>query len=294
MDPYELGVKIAMWWTPELEQLPDHKITLYISPDAFSKRTSEKPQAEQIAAGIQEILGPYSALLMRFTSDEKQSMVDGGQDRARYMFQARQNEFSSSKMGIVLKPGNDDRKAGCSYINGLLRFRPAVTESEEELEERLKRTFGAAGVEAYERELARARKQDRQEILPKVKIWKCCAGLDRCLQEVQRGEAPKNEEYVKKNAIDGIGGDDEIDDFRMGVMGYKEVENVIPKDYFIGERMEAFQKESIEATGAGVTDQTRLMMVAVTQAARYSKATGAGPKTFSLPRASSSRHRTVQ
>ena len=292
MDPYELGIKLATWWLPELEELPDHQIVLYLSPDAFSKRTTEKTQAEQLEMGIKTILGPYGALLMRFNSAEKEIM-ERDPARAKAMFDARRNEFGG-KMGIAIKAADDNRKAGCSYMLGLLRFRPSVTESEDEIRERLQKKFSDSGVEAYERERARAMKDRIAEVLPKVIFWRRCTELIRGLSEAVRGEDDKAEEYVKWHAVEGVGGDDGLESGRYGLHAFKEIQSVIPKDYYIGERMEAFQKEAIEATGEGVTDPTRLAMVAATQASRYAKATGAGPKTFSLPRASSSRHRMVQ
>ena len=56
---FELGVMLAQWWLPDLEDLPDKQITIALSPDAFSKTDASKTKAEQIADGIKQILGPY-------------------------------------------------------------------------------------------------------------------------------------------------------------------------------------------------------------------------------------------
>lgn len=290
VDAYEVGVLLAKWWIPELEQLPDHQITLYISPDAFNKTSSEKTRAEQMEMGIKEVLGPYGAMLLRFNNDERDVMRRDSA-LAQRMFEQRRLEFAG-KMGIAIKSANDDRKDGCDYINQLLRFRPVLTETEEELKKRLQETFSRGGVEAYERELAKAR-QTGPEILPKVQIWAVCRELDRCLKEAVRGEPPKNEEYVKFNAIDGEGGDDALDDFRYGCMGYKEIQTTMPKSYYVGEKMTEILEQHTKDFGQELTDPTRLRMIAMTQAAQYDKRHHPGMTKLNFPRASSMRHRVM-
>jgi hypothetical protein len=291
MDSYELGVLLAKWWIPELEQLPDHQIVMYVSPDAFAKTSSQKTEAEMIADGIQEVLGPYSAMLMRFNAEERAAML-GSAERARIMFDRRKAQFQG-KMGIALKPADDARRAGCAYITYLLQFRPTLIETEQELKSRLQSTFTRAGVEAYERELSKA-KVDAIEVLPRVQIWKRCKELDRCLRDAVRGDEEKGqkaEEYVKWNAVNGVGGDDALDDFRYGCMGYKEVEATIPREYFVGERMAAFQEQQVSDFGAELDDLTRLRMVQLTQSANYDQRVGAQTKSLNFSRSGVSRHR---
>ncbi|MEN6537695.1 MAG: hypothetical protein ABFD89_28855 [Bryobacteraceae bacterium] len=291
MDSYELGVLLAKWWMPELEQLPDHQVVLYVSPDAFAKTSSQKTEAEMVAMGIQEVLGPYGAMLMRFNAEER-SMLASSAERARMMFDARKEQFKGA-MGIALKPADDARKAGCAYITHLLQFRPTLIETEQELKERLQSTFSRSGVEAYERELSKAKVAD-PDPLPRIQVWPCCTELIRCMGEAVRGEAEKGqktEEYLKWDAVDGVGGDDALDDFRYGCMGYKEVEKTIPREYFVGERMTAFQENQVANFGEEMTDLTRLRMVAMTQSAQYDQAVNSAPKSFSFGRASSTRHR---
>jgi hypothetical protein len=113
------------------------------------------------------------------------------------------------------------------------------------------------------------------------------------LKEAIRDEPPKNEEYAKWNAVDGIGGDDAMDDFRYGCMGFKEVQTTVPKAYFIGEKMTDAQLEHVKAFGEELTDPTRLKMIALTQAHKYDKLHPVGGQRWTPPRASSSRHRLM-
>jgi hypothetical protein len=286
---FELGVMLAKWWLPDLEMLPDKQITIALSPDAFSKTDASKTKAEQIASGIREVLGPYGAFLLRYNDDERAAMSKDPK-MAMLMFERRKQEMAQGQLMIALKPANTDRIAGWSYLHELLRFRPIMQETQDELKQRLQQTFQRSGVEAYERELARAHSIG-PEILPRLVLWRRCAEAIRGLTEAMTDEPPRSEDVRKWDAIDGIGGDDGLDSLRHLVMSFKEVEGVIPKSYFVGERLNIAQEEHVAAFGSELTDQTRLSMIARAQAAKYDKLHKPGGKNFSLPRASSSRHR---
>ena len=285
----EMGVELAKWWLADLEELPDKQITIALSPDAFSKTDASKTKAEQIATGIKEVLGPYGAFLMKYNDDERQAMSSDPK-LAQSMFERRKLESSRGQLMIALKAANTDRIAGWSYMRELFRWRPILTETQDDLKDRLRSTFQKAGVEAYERELQRARTSG-PEILPKMVLWKRCREAIRGLTEAQTDEPNRAEDVRKWDAVDGIGGDDGIDSLRHGCMSYKEVQAVIPKAYYIGERMTAAQEDHLEQFGTELTDPTRLAMIARMQAARYEHQHRAKNASLSLPRAGSSRHR---
>ncbi len=288
MDSYELGVLLAKWWIPELEALPDHQIVLYVSPDAFSKQSFEKTRAEQLEMGVKEVLGPYGAIMLRFNEHERDAMLRDPA-RASAMFAQRRAEFGG-KMGIAIKAANNNRAFGCDYINQLLRFRPTLRETVEELGERLTATYGRSGLEAYEDARAKARLAG-VEILPRVQIWAICRELDRCLKQAIRADPPNEDEYLKFDAVDGQDGDDALEDFRYGCMGFKEVETAIPKEYFIGERIAAMQAQQVATSGEELTDMTRLIMIQNRQRAIFDAKNPMAGRSFTPPRASSARHR---
>jgi hypothetical protein len=285
---YELGVLIAKWCLPELESLPDHQLTLYLSPDAFNKQDATKTRAEQIEMGIKEILGPYGAVLMRYNDDERAAAMSNPK-YAAIMFEQRKRE-ADGHMCIAIKPANNDVDGGCSYFRELLRFRPILTETQDELKQRLESIYSRSGMEAYEREVAAAQSHE-PEILPKIQIWKTCRELDRCLKAAIHDDPPKNERYRKFNAEDGVGGDDALDCGRYGIMAFKEIRTQIPKRYWVNERIEQAQQQNVAAFGEEITDQTRLMQIAACQSARFDKTNAHVGGSFSLPRASSSRHK---
>jgi hypothetical protein len=286
---FEMGVQLAQWWVPDLEELPDKQITIALSPDAFSKTDASKTKAEQIADGIKAVLGPYGALLMRYNDEERHAMARDPKI-AQQMFERRKEEHSRGQLMIALRPANTDRVAGWSYIRGLLRWRPVVTETQDQLKQRLLEVFERSGVEAYERELKRA-DVGGPEILPKMLLWRCCTEAIRGLAEAQTDEPPRSEDVRKWDAIDGVGGDDGIDSLRHGCMAFKEVETTMPRAYYIGERMTEAQEHYRDNFGAELTDPTRLAMVAAAQAARYDRQHKPSAQGFTLPRAGSSRHR---
>lgn len=285
---FEIGVRLAQWWLPDLEGLPDKVVTVALSPDAFSKTDSGRTKAEQIAEGIKSVLGPYGAFLMKYSDDERKLMESDPQLAAQ-MFNRRRGEQPTGTMAIVLKPASKDRSGGFSYMRELLRFKPVVQETEAEIEARLRETFGRAGVEAYERERMKVRRPV-DEHLPKLQIWAKCRGLIRCMEEAFYDDK-KPEEVKKVDAIEGVGGDDALESERYALRDFREVEKVMPKSYFVSERMESIQAGYEENTGERIDDINRLLQIRQTQEARYEK-THAVHRSFSLPRASSSRHRT--
>ncbi len=287
---FELGTMLAKWWMPELEMLPDHQVTIYVSPDAFSKTDETKTKAEQIEEGIKAVLGPYGALLLKYNSDE--IAVNSRDPRhAAILFEHRKREFAGH-LCIALQPANRNVSAGCAYIRDLLRFRPVLQDLKPD-EDHMKMIFQTRGIEAYERERA-AWAALKPEILPKLLIWKECRHLERCLKTAVRDDPPKNEQYRKFDAVEGVGGDDALDAFRYGCLGYKEIETKIPQSYWVADRCTEIQQQHVASYGVELTDMTRLMQIQTAQAALYQKNNPTTGGSFTLPRASSSRHRVLQ
>lgn len=285
---FEMGVELANWWLPDLEFLPDKTITIALSPDAFSKTDASRTKAEQMAEGIKRVLGPYGAFLLKFSDDER-ALMSKDSKLAQTMFDRRRSEHSQGQLNIVLKAANTNRVDGWSYMREQLRFRPIVQESELELKQRLVKTYSQAGIEAYERELAKV-KRAPDAALPKLQIWKTCPQLIRSVEEAMKDE-DKPEDVRKYDAVEGVGGDDALDSLRHALMDFKEIETRMPKSYFVSQKIEEIQSQYETDTGERITDPTRLVMIAQRQAARYDVGSKQHTRGFSMPRASSSRHR---
>ena len=286
----EMGMLLAKWWLPDLERLPDKAVTVALSPDAFNKTDATKTRAEQIVEGIKEVLGPYGAFLMRYTDDEREEMKRDP-DKALEMFQKRRGQtVPKGVLSINIQMAVNNRVDGWNYIVDLLRFQPVLQETEEELEKRLVEMFTKRGAEAYEREVAKVRVRRGPEILPKLVLWKNCTEAIRFLSEAVHDEEPKHEDVRKSHAIDGVGGDDGGDSLRYTLMSYKEVAAKMPRSYWLNEQMDRAQAEHERDFGEKITDQTRIVQIAMTKAAQFDKANSTGGSRFNLPRAGSRRH----
>jgi hypothetical protein len=300
---FEQGALLAKWWLPELEGLQsagkDPCITLHIGHDAFSRTDVTKTKAEQIEAGIREVLGPYGAVILKYNEDEREAMMRDPKRAAR-MFDLRKRELSGH-MCLALKPVYVDRVAAWGYVRDWLRFRPAILplQTEADRDRYLHDTLQAEGREAYEARAAEMRNL-KPEILPKVLIWDRCVELDRCLKVAQHNDsadkdpsrASKREDVMKFNADEnGENGDDSLESFRDGAIAFKEIEATMPKGEWVDERMAEAQEQHARDFGSEITDQHRLMQIAACQSAMFDKTNPSSGGSFSLPRASSSRHR---
>lgn len=286
---FEVGVQLARWWLPDMEYLPDKTVTIAFSSDAFSTTDDTRTKAEQVAAGIRSVLGPYGAFLLKFTDEERAAMAkDPGLAQRKF---DRHRVNAAGQFTIVLRPASKDVTARWSFMRELLRFRPIVQETESQLKERLRATFGRGGVEAYELELSKV-KRHGPEVLPKLQIWaKKCPELVRCLEEANKDE--DHPEKIKKwNATDGVGGDDALEAAGHGLHYFKEIETVMPKAYYVSDRIEQVQGQIERDTGERLTDPTRLIMVHKAAEARYERIHPSNSGQFYIPRASSNRHRT--
>lgn len=285
---FEVGVKLAEWWLPDLERLPDKTITIAFSSDAFSTQDDTRTKAEQVANGIRSVLGPHGAFLLRFTDDERAAMAKDPSLAQRKF--AQHKEKAAGNLVIVLKPASKDVSARWSYVRELLRFRPLVQETEEQLKARLTATYGRSGLEAYERELLKVKRQHKEN-LPRLQIWKGkCSQLVRSIIEANKDE--DHPEKIKKwNSVDGIGGDDALESCGHGCHHFKDIETRMPKSYYVSDRIEQIQVAAEKETGERITDPTRLVMIHQTAESRYEKVHPSIGNQLYVPRSSSSRHR---
>ena len=304
---FEQGAMLARWWQHDLIALKeagrDPCVVIYMSGvhgDVFSKDDASKSKAEQILAGIREVLGPFGALLLKYDENEREVMLRDKQ-RAQAMFEKRRQELAGH-ICIALKPIYFDRVSAWDYLRDCLRFRPArlAFANQDERERYLREVLATEGRESYERirtELERV----KPEILPRLQIWDCCRELDRCFRVAQcdmsnEGDPSKtsrSEDVLKFNANSetGEGGDDALDAARLGVLAYKEIQTQIPLSYFVSDRIEEAKEACLRDTGETLDDPTRLAMISRQATANYGKLHAPAKAQLYLPRASSQRHR---
>ena len=92
---------------------------------------------------------------------------------------------------------------------------------------------------------------------------------------------------------EGKGGDDALDALRYTLMGFREVENKIPKSYWVADRTSEVLQQHDTAFSEPLTDPTRLAMIAARQQVLYEKEYGGVGRggSFTFPRGGSQRHR---
>jgi len=283
---YELGQRLARWWAPDLDLLPDKQITIHMSPDAFDDRDARNSLAQQVQAGILSILGPGSSFLMKKTEEER-ALAKENPSAAEYMFAQRRADETGSAC-ITLKRANHDRKAGAAFIRDLLRWRPGEVAAVPDLEY-AKRLYEEKGMLAYTDYLGRFKKQ-KTEILPRVQFHQRqheggpgCPRVIRCMPMLQHAKPPKQEDVLKVDADDGQDGDDTYDGVRYGFMAARDIQVEMPKAYWVDEQMAEYRQQT--------DDPNALRMIYATQSARYDREYGNSEGGMTFARAGSSRHR---
>ena len=165
-------MRLKLWSVLRLLKMSGQQpcITIHMGKDVFDKTDSSKTRAEQMVAGIQEVLGPYGSFLLKYNEEERDTMLHN-KARAEQMFDRRKQEVLGH-LCIALKPIYFSRISAWSYMRDMLRFRPALLEfqTEEERESYLRDVLASEGRDSYERQALELQKI-KQEVLPKLVFW---------------------------------------------------------------------------------------------------------------------------
>lgn len=228
----EWGVRIAQASLADLEGLESHQMTIYLSPDAFGKRDEVKTPAEQIADGIDEVIGAGAAFVMDF--DDRESRMPTEQAIESMM---RRKHLRQKKTSIVIQRAQNARVAGWNFMRDLLRWSPLLPDSELRPDpKRAEQIQVAKGVLArleYERQFEQA----RNEVLPKWRIFASCHNLIRGMEAAQFDEG--TEDVLKQD------GDDPIDCARYGMVAFQPQKNRIPKSSFVNEALQQYDSPGL-------------------------------------------------
>jgi hypothetical protein len=259
----ELGAEIARRSLAKLETMPEPRLRCYLSPDAFQVRDKDHMISDQIAYGVQRILGPGSSVLMEFTPVElAMSQMD-----LQGALRLREERLAASELdgsSIWFTRANNDRKAGWEFIRGLLRFTPLRKKAEPD------HAYGdqilaTRGIVAYQKYMAMFA-EEKNEVLPRIRIHDKCPILIETFPKLI-SDYPNNPEDVKKfDSTETTIGDDPADSLRYGCMGFKDHESKVPRDVYIGEEIDRI-------AAANPQDQDFNMKILIAQQAqrRYDK-----------------------
>jgi hypothetical protein len=260
----ELGMEFARRTMPDLEGMSEPSITLYFSHEQFSVKNSGKSVAEQLATGIDRILGPGSCFLVAKTEQERLS-AEAGEDAvvANEMFAERfRDQYSKAK--IVLRRSSSDRVAQANVARDFLKWRHIVEKVEPDMAYARKLLEMPQGNLKYLSYMAKFEDQQEQIPLPRLQIHDCCRILIQTIPLLRPD--PKDLEKVKKFHGDpdrDTIGDDPWDALSYGLMGASEQQNVIPRGEFIA-------KEVLRQVGKDA-DINLKIQVAIAAATRYNK-----------------------
>lgn len=260
------GAEIAKWCLADLDALSTHRMTMYLSPDAFARRDEPHTPAEGLAMGMKQILGSDAIFLGAPTEAEK-NMAATDPMLAATLLQARAKSMQQ-KFGLNIERANPNRMAGLDFVRELLRFRPvrdvSVTPDWSYLEALRRSPNADLLVSQY---LGNFRDQPL-EVLPKLVIHRqsCPRVIEAMVSLVLDPDKP--EDVLKKDATETDMGDDEWESFRMGALAYKDIKEKPPESVRMAERLDAARR-------SGITDPTGLVQVAQHAKAEFSRETAA-------------------
>jgi hypothetical protein len=235
---------------------------LYLSPDAWEKRSDTRTIADQLAAGIRRVLGPNSVLLTEEETGDAEAV-----ERMRHQ----------QRYGIMVRRAPNQRIAGAQYIRSQLRWWPLTKVAKESFSQELfLRLLRADPGRAMEyRDAFQSR--ERQEVLPGLLIHDCCPRIIEVLQNVVHSLT--NPEDVEKRD-----GDDPYDGFRYLVFAHSKENRREPFEEHFAKRL-----EMVAAMHGGVLDGNTRVQVARKAEEDYNQANQAMSAPLHFPRLASRR-----
>ncbi len=220
----DLGSQLAQWCLEDLRGLENHRMDIYLSPDAFGVKDAVNTIAQQIQSGIGMVLGKEASILLL---DEK----------------VEPDHFRSIEMqhnGILrVRKAYNQRVDGWQFMRTLLRFTPLGPETKSFFDlEYSRKLLMEDGVEAYSRYM-RIFEQKPKDVLPRWIMSSRCVMLREAIPSAVFD--PKNsEDVLKTETVE----DDILDEIRYGCMAYRRMVNLEPLGTFADQRVGAALERS--------------------------------------------------
>ena len=172
MGTVEIGTEIARRSLPDLERMPDPHLVMYLSHDAFHRDNESASEAEQIASGIEKVIGAGSAFVLSPTIEEE--FLD---DKVAWnSVLRRQKERERNTHITIVNAGNQKRKAGFNLMREYMRWWPIGDDGGSLSDEVLKKILMVHGALAWYEAKQKAERH-AHEMLPKLQVWDCCPKL---------------------------------------------------------------------------------------------------------------------
>jgi hypothetical protein len=231
--PEELGVEIARFVWPSLKGGSQKAFQMYLSPDAFSKRTDERTIADQIAIGVEKILGTSSVYIMPATQDEAAD--------PSAVFGRRELQTNAS---LVIQRAANQRVAGWMYVHSLMRWWPLLGADGTQYDP-------AYALGLYETDKAKWREYcalftNSAEVLPRLQIYG-----DRCPKLVKAIPLAMAQDPDKGDPNDIIKthweGADEVDAMRYLLFAHRFMTTLAPFEEFYAAHLAKHAGRPIES-----------------------------------------------
>lgn len=259
----ELGAQVAKLTMPDLVRMRTPQITVHLSHDAFHRTDYSNTEAEQIAQGIDLVLGSGGAFVAGTTIDEE--MMDAA-ERSRSMEARIAREGAKAMIRLVPAGGPKRRKPGWTLLRDYMRWW-SMADPETEKQKTIASILATQGYAALTLYLQQQERLSKQA-LPVLQIWDVCPNVIAGIENAQRDE--RDSDDVQKQD-----GDDEIDALNYLVMGFQVDQLDKPHEVWVHERVR-------EIIGNGPSDIQRLI-AANEMAEREFRMRNAG-RAVSIPR----------
>ncbi len=269
----DLGNRIARLFLPDLQNLKTQQmkplITIWLSPDAWGQRDEVKTQAEGIAQGIGEVLGPNAVHLPELHRKIETDFDDGFFEEVKFQ----------EESGIVLRKmhaGPRSRKAGAEHMREMLRWKQNAQIPEEKYDPAhyARLTLESADKAAAYVALFQRRKP---QVLPKALIEAHCVTLIKSIPALVN-DPQDIEDVLKTSELS----DDVYDAWRGLLHSENVAQNREPKQQFTQRHIERYAP-----AGQPLSFQDRVWM-SMAASAEYDQG-DAEMQPFSVHSASSGR-----
>jgi hypothetical protein len=248
----QLGFELASRSMLELERLPSHSMTFWISHDALHNKTGTdgKSIAELFMDGIARKLGPQAVHFPEFTVKQFRELASGqylhtGEDDKKWADMLAKLK-SHRAAGITLRVAPNDRVIGWQYCLESLRFTPVgelLPPFSDELAGRLYQQDPLR-----HEEYMRLYRNQFVEVLPRIQFWQAspdlgplwgCPRLIQAIPLARHAEGPgKNPEDIDKTHFKGM---DSLDSWRYLMMGQQETVVEEPFESYRNRQVAAFR-----------------------------------------------------
>jgi hypothetical protein len=232
MSTVQLGTEIARRSLPTLQKMPTPHMNLYLSHDAFHRENGITMEAEQIAQGINAVLGNEAAFV--YWTDQDEEML--ATDRAWTQVQRRQKALAN-RTHITIHNASTRRKAGWNLMRDYLRWWKILTDGHVYSEERARQILLTEGTLAWYDYKKACEKAD-EEVLPVLQIWSNCKTLVSFMETATEKE--NDREDVEKTETDE---DDAGDSARHLVTHFKFQEAQKPLELEISDRLRSLREQ---------------------------------------------------